>query len=263
MNHETEISIFKRTGLNIEKFVLCLIEIKSLNENKNTQKYQSCISKMENIEMGYYDHIDIDEETVVEHLSDLESAFKIYEDFKFLTEGKNISFINTLQAAEMHWHFEEAALALKHKLYISAVITYCAAIENSIKSTLMSLKMAQNVVPSLEFLRTSISTEPMLYDCLIVANKKGIPLDSLLFPGEKDMNLILKNNKIKPRIVNLRNAICHGNIYEYMQDIGNPLGKEIVFVPSMLADDARLLANISINFANDLAKFRIDKIHSV
>jgi len=153
-----------------------------------------------------------------------------------------MSFIEDLQAAEIHWHFAQASQALKAELYIPAVITYLIAIENSIRSTLSQI--SSNGYPENNELGATLSNR-LLRD----AKHAGMPISLLAMNGENIVEGIV-SNRPNVGVVEIRHNLSHGNIHPY---INRELG---FFTPECVRKLAHDLEEIAIQWSKGLSEFR-------
>ena len=156
-----------------------------------------------------------------------------------------MSFIDELQAAELHWHFEQARKAFEAELYLPSILSYLAAIENSIRITLHQLN--EDKYPDNDELGTTLSNS-----LLRIANKAGLPIEKLAFPNEDIISDIIIN-KPNVTIVNIRHNLLHGNILPY-------INKEYgIFTPECLRETAMELDMLSVKWVKSLSQFRRSK----
>lgn len=103
--------------------------------------------------------------------------------------------------------------------------------------------------------------EPSPYRVLsnILINKAaaiGLPVGNLRFDGEDDFEDALRSekpNRIDVQIVKLRNNVCHGNLWQFFEDVPDA---GIIFVPEMMAETAEQLLQISERWSQSLREFR-------
>lgn len=165
-------------------------------------------------------------------------------------------FFENLRGAEFHWFFIQAVKALEHDLYIPAVSSLFNGIESTLRVTLQQI--ATPYAPQ------APSPYRVLSNRLILdAHVHGMPVEKLAFAGE--INFFEKLHSEKPdridvEIVRLRNDICHGNVFEF---INRELGEENhFFTPECLRDLAVSLLDISKQWTLALGKFRHEQFHT-
>lgn len=159
--------------------------------------------------------------------------------------------IQLLSAPEFHWHFYQGIEALNARLYIPGCISLLAGIETSIRCTLFRI---ENL--GAQFYGEDLGT--LLSNRLLrEAQIAGLPVESLAFPDENNFIVRLQCNKPPVTIVEIRNALAHGNITEYINKV---LGlDQHFFTPECLRKDAHLLRHISVRWCRKLAVFRHKK----
>lgn len=160
-------------------------------------------------------------------------------------------FFEWLCAAEFHWFFVQGLDAIKSGFYVPGVSALLNGIEASLRVTISQASSNQIVTPEL-------SPYKVLSNNLITQAKElGIPVEALAFPNEVNFTEKLestKPNRIDVELVRLRNNICHGNIYEF---INRELGPEnSFFTPECLRELSETLLKISYHWAEELGKFR-------
>lgn len=163
-------------------------------------------------------------------------------------------FLENLRGAEFHWFFVQAVNALEHDLYLPAVSSLFNGVEATLRVTLEQI--ADPYVPQ------PPSAYRVLSNKLILdAHTHGMPVEKLAF--EDESNFFEKLRSAKParvdvEIVRLRNNICHGNIFEF---INRELGEgNNFFTPECLRELAASLLVISKEWALELGKFRRNRL---
>lgn len=159
-----------------------------------------------------------------------------------------MDYVKELQAAELHWHFHQASAALASNLYMPGVITFLAAIENSIRSTLYQLKNAGYPVEG--ELGITLSNR-LLRD----AHEIEMPIETLALGGE-DILMGIKRNHPHVGIVSVRHDLCHGNVQNY---INRELG---FFTPECLREVSIEIEQIAQRWASGLGSFRAEKLNA-
>lgn len=165
-------------------------------------------------------------------------------------------FLENLRGAEFHWFFVQAVQALEHDLYVPAVSSLFNGVEATLRVTLQQI--ADPHVPQ------APSPYRVLSNRLIMeAHAHGMPVEKLAFAGESNFFEKLRSEKsaqVDVEIVRLRNDICHGNVFEF---INRELGEENhFFTPECLRDLAASLLEISKQWALELGKFRRERFHA-
>ena len=157
-------------------------------------------------------------------------------------------YIQTLHNAQIHWHFEQAQQAQQHGLYIPAITSYLAGVENSIRASINHLQ------PNRDYLSENLGT--ILSNRLLrEAAELGLPIETLAFPNENILHVIISKNP-PAQLVSLRNNINHGNINKFMiRDFENDGSPAIFFTPECLREPAEIIEKISRNWASQLAAF--------
>lgn len=162
-------------------------------------------------------------------------------------------FLEKLSAAEFHWFFVQAVGAIENELYLPAISSLLNGIEASLRVTVAQLE--SNIIIE------QLSPYQVLSNTLInKALELGMPIESLAFQEENDFMEKLgsqKPNRIDVEIVRVRNNICHGNIFQY---INKKLGEQnYFFVPDLLIPLTNSVLDVSINWTNALGQFRREK----
>jgi len=150
-------------------------------------------------------------------------------------------YIKWLAAAELHWFFIQAELALDRELYLPGTIGLINGIEASIRFTLHKLERG-----SLDDGLGATLSNPLLRH----ARDRGLPVDTLAFPGEQDFDAKLANRDTYVEIVRVRHNLAHGNIVEYINQ------EEGLFTPECLRDTSVRLVALSRSWARALGDYR-------
>jgi hypothetical protein len=153
--------------------------------------------------------------------------------------------------AETHWFFVEAEKALRHDLYIAAVLSFINGIEASIRTNIMYV---QNKFDAKSMGNVGIMKNALLLDARAI----GLKVELLAFPDESDFEKKLNNSgrKFKPvELVRVRNNLCHGNVFEYFQNVPNT--DEKIFTSECLRDLALTLKNISKEWTKEIERFKM------
>jgi hypothetical protein len=171
------------------------------------------------------------------------------EEFQAIREGhtRDDKYVQCLGGAEMHWHFIQAEKAAESGLWLPAAITLLAGMENSIR-----VKLRQRGNGSAE---DDATLPPVLGNRLLrEARAFGLPVGRLAFPGESEFEANLIRNKPDVEIVRVRNDLCHGNVFEYVDRESG--GGMHFFTPECLRSLVHTLIVISRNWVEGLAQFR-------
>ena len=171
-------------------------------------------------------------------------------------KDKRHFFLENLRGAEFHWFFIQAVNALEHYLYLPAVSSLFNGIEATLRMTLQQI--ADPHVPQ------APSPYRVLSNKLILAvNEHGMPVEKLAFAGESNFFEKLQSEKparVDVAIVRLRNDICHGNVFEFINR--EPGEGNYFFTPEYLRDLVASLLETSKQWALALGKFRHERLHA-
>lgn len=168
---------------------------------------------------------------------------------------REFAFVERLQGAEQHWFFIQGLQCLEHGLHLPAA----SCILNGLEATL------RIYVQRFSDPRPDWSLEPSPYRVLsnpliVQARALGLSVECLAFPGEDDFDDKLnsaKPNRRDVEVVSLRNQLCHGNLWSFInKDLGE---KNAIFVPNVLERVVEQLIVISENWAVELQKFRNER----
>lgn len=169
---------------------------------------------------------------------------------------ERVFFVEQRLGAEVHWFFTQGLDALKAELYLPACTSFLNGIEASLRVTLAQIDNPIRV-SSLDPLKTLSNR------LLNEAMDKGLPVERLAFPSEKDYFEKLKSKKPALKfveIVRVRHDLCHGNILAYVNtDLGEP---NAFFTPECCRDLAKTLYAVSKNWAEGLGGFRAKLFNS-
>jgi hypothetical protein len=176
----------------------------------------------------------------------------------WLTQHKKDAhfFLENLRGAEFHWFFVQAVNALEHDLYVPAVSSLFNGVEATLRVTLQQ-------IADPHFMQAPSSYQVLSNRLILDAHAHGMPVENLAFPGENNFFEKLRSEKparVDVEIVRLRNDICHGNVFEFINrelDEGNHL-----FTPECLRDLAATLMEISKQWALELGKFRHERFYA-
>ena len=138
--------------------------------------------------------------------------------------------VQTLRAAEFHWHFAQGLRALESGLYLPGVLALVTGVEASIRFTLYKLKSSKFPFEG--------DLGPVLSNSLLRhARDQGLPVDLLAFAEDVNFLAALNTKKPEVRIVRVRNDLAHGNVQTFInQEFGDT---DAFFTPECL----RLLSN--------------------
>ena len=161
-------------------------------------------------------------------------------------------FFMSLLAAEYHWHFVQGMEAIRRALFIPGVSSLLNGLEASLRFTLKQLTGPD-----------AFEQEPSPYRVLSNrllrdAAAQGMPVGNLAFPSEKDFfGTIVADKGPSAEIVRVRNQICHGNIYEFIEEVAEAECR--IFTPDALRPLALNLLGMSARWAYALGNFRIER----
>jgi hypothetical protein len=165
-------------------------------------------------------------------------------------------FSEHLRGAEFHWFFIQAVKALEHDLYVPAVSSLLNGIEATLRVTMQQIS-APNVPQEPSPYR--VLSNKLIQD----AHTHGLPVEKLAFAGESnffDKLISAKPCQVDVEIVRMRNNICHGNVFEFInREQGN--GNHF-FTPECLRELANSLLEISKKWAFALGEYRLEKLHA-
>jgi hypothetical protein len=183
--------------------------------------------------------------------TDLSDDIKQWMAASAAEHEERYQFVRDLQAAEFHWFFVQGVQAIRSGLYVPGVSSLLNGIEASLRVTVAQSTDAQ---------RDSDGMSPyrVLSNVLITqAEDAGMPIQLLALPGEQDFLAKLRSekpNRIDVEVVRLRNNICHGNVFEFInRDLGP---HNAFFTPECLRDIAEALLSVSHEWAEGLGVFR-------
>ena len=164
-------------------------------------------------------------------------------------------FVEHLRGAEFHWFFVQAVNAIEHELYLPAVSSLFNGVEATLRVTLQQIyDSSGSCAPS----PYRVLSNTLIRD----AYAQGMPVEKLAFPGEIDFFEKLRSEKsgrVNVEIVRLRNDICHGNVFEF---INRELGESnYFFTPECLRDLAKSLLETSRQWTYALGNFRKIRLH--
>ncbi|MDP3195315.1 hypothetical protein [Tabrizicola sp.] len=171
-----------------------------------------------------------------------------YRDF---WKVRNI-FFESLCAAEQHWFFVQGHDAYVQQLYLPALSSLLNGIEATLRVTL------HQIDAEISNKTAELSPYRVLSNNLILqASEKGMEVRYLAFNDEQDFMEKLHSSKPNRRdveIVRLRNNICHGNVFEF---INRDLGAEnSFFSPEALKLVTEKVLAISADWCESLGSFR-------
>ncbi|MBX3417635.1 MAG: hypothetical protein KF851_08540 [Pirellulaceae bacterium] len=165
-------------------------------------------------------------------------------------QADSLGFVPRLRASEFHWFFVQGVRAVQNGLFIPGASSLLNGIEASLRFTVAQIS---NGGRSEEPSAHKVFSNNLINDAFHL----GLPIQSLAFPNENDFETKLatkKPNRVDVEIVRQRNNICHGNIWEYVNE---ELGSENrFFTPDCLAGLADTLIQVTNNWAESLGQFR-------
>lgn len=157
------------------------------------------------------------------------------------------NYYRRLRGAETYWFFVEAEKALRHGLYIAAVLSFINGIEASIRTNVLYQQG--------KFDEESMSKVDILKNALLLeARAIGLQVEILAFPGEIDFEEKLKSKDKRVELVRVRNNLCHGNVFEYFQKV--PETGETIFTSECLQGLASILKDISEKWSKEIERFK-------
>lgn len=163
-------------------------------------------------------------------------------------------FFECFSAAEFHWFFVQGLDSIKHEFYVPGVSSLLNGFEASLRVTIAQVSTHEKIIEEISSYR--VLSNNLLKDGMSL----GIPVNKLAFPEEADFISKLnseKSSRLDVEIVRLRNNICHGNIFEF---INRELGPEnSFFTPESLKPLAYNLLDIAHLWADSLGKYRRSK----
>jgi hypothetical protein len=160
------------------------------------------------------------------------------------------NYYRRLRGAETHWFFVEAEKALRHDLYIAAVLSFINGIEASIRTNVMYMqkKFDEESMGKVDIMKNTL---------LLEARSIGMRVELLSFPDEADFEEKLNSkgkNKKSVELIRVRNNLCHGNVFEYFQKV--PDSEEIIFTSECLRGLALTLQSISQAWSKEIERFK-------
>ncbi len=155
-------------------------------------------------------------------------------------------FLESLQAAEFQWFFVEGLIALEEELHLPGLLSLINGIEASIRWTHRQVTREDNDTHEPE--GRSILSNHLLRKCLA----QGMPVEALAFEGEGDFFAKISTNAVNAEIVRTRHNVCHGNLHEYFQKVGD----EVIFVPGNLVAISEQVLWVSFKWAHALGHYR-------
>lgn len=151
------------------------------------------------------------------------------------------------------YFFYQAYQALEYGLYLPACTSFLNGIETSLRITLKEIETKEVV---LDLNPQIILNSRLLSD----AQRAGLPVHLLAFPGEDNFQEKISRNKPLVEIVRIRHNFCHGNILEYIhKDLGE---SNYFFTPECTLDIAIKLLNVSTLWVKGLGEFRTKFFHT-
>ncbi|KAB8042539.1 hypothetical protein [Janthinobacterium aquaticum] len=168
----------------------------------------------------------------------------IAERFRSFADQHN--YYRRLRGAETHWFFVEAEKALRHGLYIAAVLSFINGIEASIRTNVL---YHQGKFDEESMSKVNIMKNRLLHEARAI----GLKVEMLAFPGELDFEEKLKDN-VTVELVRVRNNLCHGNVFEYFQKVTGT--SETIFTSECLQNLALTLKDVSEKWTKEIERFK-------
>lgn len=169
------------------------------------------------------------------------------DELPFMEEAKRQAFFSSLLApSPFHWHFTQAANALKKEYYLPGISGLLNGIEASLRTTLTAIAGRELQGD----LGTLMSTNGLLREARIA----GMQVELLALPGETDFLDRIAGQK-KAKIVQLRNDICHGNFTVF----GFEYEGIRIFTPECLLPISHALLDVAYQWAIHLSEFLEDR----
>jgi hypothetical protein len=167
-------------------------------------------------------------------------------DEKFKAFAVKHNFVHRIDGAESHWYFIEGAQAFESGLYIASTLSFLNGIESSIRAILMYLDQG--------FENTDLTGSVLSNGLLTRAQNVGLDVGLLAFQNEADFTEKLGNKRTPVELVRHRNNLCHGNVFEYIQEV--PETGERIFIPEFLAPVASEIRDLSEKWSKEVARFK-------
>jgi len=155
-------------------------------------------------------------------------------------------FLENLQAAEFQWFFVEGLISLEEELHLPGLLSLINGIEASLRWTHRQITREENAGYEPE--RRSLLNNRLLRDC----HDLGMPVERLAFNGETNFLEKIRTNDQPAEIVRTRNNVCHGNVFEYIQEIDGGA----FFVPGNLTPVSEQVLWTSFHWAEGLGEYR-------
>lgn len=167
---------------------------------------------------------------------------RYYESVK-----RRARFIEWLRAAEMHWFFVQGIQAIEQGLYLPGVASLINGVEASVRVTMRQTE-------GVNLLEDPDLGATLSNSLLRRAGEAGLPVKALVFPGEDDFMVKLRQNKTHVEIVRLRHDLAHGNILEFVNKELGPANA--FFTPESLRELSNTLIGICERWAESLGHYR-------
>nr|WP_320048885.1 hypothetical protein [uncultured Desulfuromonas sp.] len=165
---------------------------------------------------------------------------------KFRAFAMTHNYARRINAAETHWYFIEGAQAFHHGLYLASSLSFLNGIESSIRALLMYIDQG--------FENDDLVGPTFSNRLLRDAQKVGLNVEILAFDDEPDFLTDIQSNKPNVKIVQTRHNLCHGNVFEYIEDI--PVTNDRIFTPNSLYPLASKLRDLGEAWSKEIERFK-------
>lgn len=175
---------------------------------------------------------------------------KLEKDFKELLKQKTYE----QNGAEYAWYFMESEKAFEQGLFLLSVCGSLIGIEASLRGLIKLLEgIKYHEEKRIKKPKLNIATLKQIQE-------HGLNIDVLCFPDD-DYSQFMRSNNHTITIIELRNELSHGNLFNYLEphDIRIPNkpcqdpGK--IFNPAFLKDLNQQLLEIQLKWANEINRF--------
>ncbi|OBT02932.1 hypothetical protein A9259_01065 [Vibrio cyclitrophicus] len=151
-----------------------------------------------------------------------------------------------IRMAECHFYFIQGAQAAHNELYLPAVVSFLNGIESTLRVIIKNLESPLTYA------------EPSAYKCLsnnLLLNARDVGLDVVKLAFDGESNFITRLESQKPNfemveLVRIRNNLCHGNVFEYVNQ------EFMIFTPECIRELCSQLFDISIRWSDEVERFR-------
>ena len=178
---------------------------------------------------------------------------EFYYPFKVCWQLKN-HFFENIKTAYIHWFFIQGIEAIKHQLFLPAVLSFLNGIESSLRIEMAYIKRKETSQDDCSLVE-ELDRKAILNNGLIAeANDLGFPVATLAFPDEKEYFIKKVKSKERVKLVDVRNDICHGNILKWVDK--KYCNEDYLFTPELLIPLLKTLLWISYNWVEELRNFK-------